>query len=682
MAPSVLILSTELADAGGGIACAAAVATAIAIKHEGDRRVNAPAVLMVELGEPSGGRGPTMLASDGARRLERELRDVGLEAAARGRLTWIRLSPSEDWRERLRHAIATGQSDASVVHLPAAQMREQLDRGAVQPKALLLRAELPAQRAVAALAVAEAGERGLRIRVATRAPGRVGSRRAMAGIEPGGEASQRAARIAGGLLGAAPAMSSHRRRLDPPAHGAGHPASEAGQTVPMILGLVIALIFCTLLLAAFSGAVSGKARTQRVADLAALSAARSMRDDFERLFTPARLPNGAENPAHLTKVEYLDRAVSAASEAAVRNGVGEGRLELEFPEVFSFAPLRVRAAIKADWDVPILPRLPVKAEAEAEAVPVSTTTASTGAMPTFATGGGYEGWLEYRQGEGMRPDVAVAFDRMATAASNDGIALIVNDGFRSDAEQTVLWEANPDPRWVAPPGTSLHRCATELDLGPPAVTPWLEANASRFGFVQRYWWEDWHYGYDAGPAPCSPEGERLATGEDPSVTRGDVGTGGAISADGTEPLSLPSYVPVRFRAAISAAATRWNVSPALLAAQLMAESNFNPFAVSPAGASGIAQFMPATAASYGLADRFDAEASIDAQAHLMSDLLADFGDASLALAAYNAGPAPVQACSCVPSYPETQAYVARILALMGGAGAIAAAPLLEVRLIE
>ena len=51
--------------------------------------------------------------------------------------------------------------------------------------------------------------------------------------------------------------------------------------------------------------------------------------------------------------------------------------------------------------------------------------------------------------------------------------------------------------------------------------------------------------------------------------------------------------------------------------------------------------MPATAAAYGLDDPFDAEAAIDAQAHLMSDLLAQFGDPSLALAAYNAGPAPV-----------------------------------------
>jgi soluble lytic murein transglycosylase-like protein len=65
----------------------------------------------------------------------------------------------------------------------------------------------------------------------------------------------------------------------------------------------------------------------------------------------------------------------------------------------------------------------------------------------------------------------------------------------------------------------------------------------------------------------------------------------------------------------------------------------------------------------------------------MSDLLHRFADTSLALAAYNAGPGPVEACSCVPAIPETQAYVARILGLMGGAGELAA-PTLEVRLVD
>jgi len=110
------------------------------------------------------------------------------------------------------------------------------------------------------------------------------------------------------------------------------------------------------------------------------------------------------------------------------------------------------------------------------------------------------------------------------------------------------------------------------------------------------------------------------------------------------------------------------VSAKLLAAQLYAESSFNPFAVSGAGAQGIAQFMPGTARGIGLRDPFEPGAAIDAQAHLMRDLLRRFGAVPLALAAYNAGAAGVAACGCVPPIPETRGYVARILGLMGGAG--------------
>jgi soluble lytic murein transglycosylase-like protein len=124
------------------------------------------------------------------------------------------------------------------------------------------------------------------------------------------------------------------------------------------------------------------------------------------------------------------------------------------------------------------------------------------------------------------------------------------------------------------------------------------------------------------------------------------------------------------------------VSSALLAAQLYAESNFNPFAVSGAGAQGIAQFMPATAKGMGLSNPFDAEQAIDAQAHLMRDLLQQFGSVPLALAAYNAGPAPVRACGCVPGNNETPGYVARILALMGGAGQPVGGVGLTVRLVR
>ncbi len=159
------------------------------------------------------------------------------------------------------------------------------------------------------------------------------------------------------------------------------------------------------------------------------------------------------------------------------------------------------------------------------------------------------------------------------------------------------------------------------------------------------------------------------------TTPGDGGDGAFSGAAG-----LPTFVPGGFRAPLLRAAAHWNVSAALLAAQLMAESNFNPYATSPAGAQGIAQFIPSTAASYGLENPFDPEEAIEAQAHLMSDLVHQFGSPQLALAAYNAGPAPVEACRCVPAIPETTAYVSRILALLGGAAGLAV-PSFEVRLV-
>jgi hypothetical protein len=266
----------------------------------------------------------------------------------------------------------------------------------------------------------------------------------------------------------------------------------------------------------------------------------------------------------------------------------------------------------------------------------------------------------------MRPDVVAASDRRAAAARGAGLTLMVSSGFRSDAEQAALFAANPDPRWVAPPGHSLHRCATELDLGPETAYGWLATHAPSFGFSQRYSWESWHYGFVAGPPPCSAAGDLVGSGGD-----------GSLAAGG----GLPAFVPARFRSPLAAAAAKWNVSAALLAAQLMAESGFDPSAMSSAGAQGIAQFIPSTAAAYGLRDPFDPVAAIEAQAHLMSDLIRQLGSPQLALAAYNAGPAPVEACDCVPSIPETTAYVSRIVALLGGAGALAM-PVFEVRLVK
>jgi soluble lytic murein transglycosylase-like protein len=170
----------------------------------------------------------------------------------------------------------------------------------------------------------------------------------------------------------------------------------------------------------------------------------------------------------------------------------------------------------------------------------------------------------------------------------------------------------------------------------------------------------WHYGYTL------------------NAGTGSVGFGG----DGGSGKTLQAFVPAQYAPILAHAASRWSVSANLLAAQIYAESGFNPFATSGAGAQGIAQFMPGTAAAMGLDDPFDAPSAIDAQAHLMRDLLRQFGSVPLALAAYNAGPAPVQACGCVPQNGETPGYVARILGLLGGAGDASGLAGLNIRLVK
>jgi hypothetical protein len=437
---------------------------------------------------------------------------------------------------------------------------------------------------------------------------------------------------------------------------------ESGQALILALGGALALIAAALALVAIAGAMTGKGRVQRAADLVAISAVRSMRDDLPHLLAPAILRDGRPNPEHIDKPVYLARARTAALAAARQNEVDPGRVQVRFPDASSFAPVRAKATVVAGLKG--VERHRVEASAVAEAA--APSGAAAGGGTGMASGGGYSGPLVFRDGKGMRPDVAAAYDRMAAAAQADGLTLIVVSGFRSDAEQAELFAAHPDPTWVAPPGHSLHRCATELDLGPSSAYGWLATNASRFGFVQRYSWEAWHYGFDAGPPPCSPAGEAVAAGGR-----------GAPAATST---SLPSFVPAQYREPILRSAARLGVPPALMAGQLMAESGFDPSAGSPAGAQGIAQFMPSTAAAYGLANPYDPVAAIDAEAHLMADLLHQFGSPELALAAYNAGPASVEACHCIPPYPETQAYVTRILALIGSAGAIAM-PTFEVRLV-
>ena len=104
------------------------------------------------------------------------------------------------------------------------------------------------------------------------------------------------------------------------------------------------------------------------------------------------------------------------------------------------------------------------------------------------------------------------------------------------------------------------------------------------------------------------------------------------------------------------AGSQYGVDPSLLAAVASQESGFNAQATSPAGALGLMQFMPSTAAGLGV-DPLDPASSVDGAARYLSGLTSRFGSTPLALAAYNAGPGTVSRYGGIPPYAETQNYV-------------------------
>ena len=108
------------------------------------------------------------------------------------------------------------------------------------------------------------------------------------------------------------------------------------------------------------------------------------------------------------------------------------------------------------------------------------------------------------------------------------------------------------------------------------------------------------------------------------------------------------------------AAERWGVPPDMFVRQIQQESGFQAHVTSSAGAQGIAQFVPGTAAAYGV-NVADPYSSLEGAAHHMADLFRQFGSWELALAAYNAGPGAVQQYGGVPPYAETQHYIRTIL---------------------
>jgi soluble lytic murein transglycosylase-like protein len=151
-----------------------------------------------------------------------------------------------------------------------------------------------------------------------------------------------------------------------------------------------------------------------------------------------------------------------------------------------------------------------------------------------------------------------------------------------------------------------------------------------------------------------------AMADGPGVDADDLRFVDVTTAAAVDPQGEPELLP--FDRIIHEAAGRYGLDAYLIAAVIMAESQFNPSALSKKGAKGLMQIMPVTANALDMTNVYCPEENIDAGSRHLKWLLERFdGNVRLALAAYNAGLQNVITYKGVPPYPETQAYIVKVM---------------------
>lgn len=232
---------------------------------------------------------------------------------------------------------------------------------------------------------------------------------------------------------------------------------EAGQATLIGMAIAFGCLSSALILFAVGGTYIAQAELQQAADVAATSLGTVVGDDPQARARMLARANGARSMS-------IDFVGNGAQQVVVR------------------APTPAFIGFGANQSL----------EARADIVITTRPDGEVG-----VAGSWYTGPLVAADASMVCPRVATDYKSMQRAAAAAGVSLWAVSGYRSPAEQAVLYR-RLGPSIAAPPGTSLHHQATEIDIAVGAtgspVHQWLTTHAAAHGFTQRYAWEPWHWG--------------------------------------------------------------------------------------------------------------------------------------------------------------------------------------------